>query len=505
MQMKLARAAFTMAALLTLLCGAGDGPAFAENSKMRFSTKRIAAMRARQIANETRWRLLAMRYLGRNPARREIFVGRNPLNRRRRQIELPAQEGGGAVKRLASDRTMLMNLGQTVEQSNRPRNLNKVYGDLHSRLPDTYTGELPTADVFKAMPLNLKRAAIRSLGSRVYENLPAVIRDISDIEKRPLDANFIGDCTAETGYQDSGEYGEWSDRCAVSEYDGVGILANLSFPLRNSLTCVKDQGQRASCVIHSILGAVETIVKRDRGEAVNLSEQYAYYYGLLTTNFSARYEDDGVGTGQAVTSFIDNRYRIQYESIWGFNRSRARSDSPSSATHQYTDSCVDYTGEMCTEYAFQAQETVYSAGSVSAYVYSAPSASSSGFMIKDAAVLPEDYVPVEVELGLAAVLLQTGTPLIVATSVTEAFYYPSHGYVEYDAADAKLGGHEVLLVGFIPNEDLPAGAPPAAEMGYFVVKNSWGKDEADCGFYYISYAYFRRMSNGFRYFDNDVY
>ena len=126
-------------------------------------------------------------------------------------------------------------------------------------------------------------------------------------------------------------------------------------------------------------------------------------------------------------------------------------------------------------------------------------------MVSFSGTLPADYVPVEVELSLAAVLLQAGTPLIVATSVTDAFQHPSHGYVEYDAADAKTGGHEALLIGYIPNEDLPAGAPPTAEMGYFVVKNSWGKDEADCGFYYISYTCFRHMSNGFRYFDDDVY
>jgi C1A family cysteine protease len=28
-----------------------------------------------------------------------------------------------------------------------------------------------------------------------------------------------------------------------------------------------------------------------------------------------------------------------------------------------------------------------------------------------------------------------------------------------------------------------------AEEGYFIVKNSWGTDSGDCGFYYLDYGY----------------
>ena len=53
------------------------------------------------------------------------------------------------------------------------------------------------------------------------------------------------------------------------------------------------------------------------------------------------------------------------------------------------------------------------------------------------------------------------------------------------------GSDAVLIVGFVANEDLPAGVAPDTGPigGFFVAKNSWRTTWGDCGLVYLSSAF----------------
>ena len=80
-------------------------------------------------------------------------------------------------------------------------------------------------------------------------------------------------------------------------------------------------------------------------------------------------------------------------------------------------------------------------------------------------------------------------------AVTSYLLLTPDGYVPHIPYEPTLGGHAVELVGFVPNSELPPGAPPAQEDGYFIAKNSWGIGNGDCGFYYLDFAYLRHHAN----------
>ena len=95
--------------------------------------------------------------------------------------------------------------------------------------------------------------------------------------------------------------------------------------------------------------------------------------------------------------------------------------------------------------------------------------------------------------------LATNTPVIMMFYVTQAFQGAPGGYVPPDFSDlaTSVGLHVVHVVGYVSNADLAAnagtaGAPSASGGGYFIIKNSWGCNTGDAGYYYmpVSYLFF---------------
>ncbi|RMG42858.1 MAG: hypothetical protein D6719_05295 [Candidatus Dadabacteria bacterium] len=473
-----------------------------ESSGHTLGPKKAAKLKKRQLRRDRRYLRLAIRTL-RKPRNSEVKAELLPddkINSASVPVKVKLKGGKKRAFLLDSQRLGLINLGHAVAASRNRRKLKRVYRKLKSMLPTRYRSGLPSVKKFKNLKLPKEISVIKRLAKRIHDNLSAILIEISSNSSQLPQTNFIADCSSETGFESSGPNGEVPDRCLLPEYSNIGIMKNISFPLRNKQTCVKDQGRRGTCVGHSVAAAVETRVLIDGGSPENLSEQHTYMTGKLFAHWSWRYTD-GLPIGPSLDYFTGQAYRLQFENVWNYNRSLNRGALDTSL-NTYPNSCTSYTGEMCTGYAFQCQETAVSVGSGTAYQYTYPQASTTaGHAIVSYDTIPTfSYLSPEMVLSIASVYAVSGVPLITSFSMGDTFTgVDSSGYVEWSTATNTPGTHAVLIIGFVSNSELPAGAPAALENGYFIAKNSWGTGFADCGFVYISYSYLKNRGYAWHY------
>lgn len=93
-------------------------------------------------------------------------------------------------------------------------------------------------------------------------------------------------------------------------------------------------------------------------------------------------------------------------------------------------------------------------------------------------------------------------PIIVQSQITDGFMGQARsGYVPDPRADDRVyGGHAMVMVGYVSEDQihhhfhtLPLNYVPG-NGGYFIVKNSWGSQFGDGGYYYISQAYLQKYA-----------
>ena len=404
----------------------------------------------------------------------------------------------------------VLSLGYAEIKANDQANLGRVYAQVHAMLPAKYRDGLADPAKVAGAPVGVQQRALRKLGSKLVANFDLIRLDISRTAAIPgLVVNPIGDCMLETGWEASGSEGETSARCAIGDYASLGLMRNLSWILKDDLTCVKDQGNRGTCVAHAIAANVETMIQVQGGGAENLSEQDLYFWAKIETDMSGRYVD-GLNPDEVYDALDAQNFEIQYESRWNYNRSpdRIQVQVPPLGSY-FLMSCdpVNYTGEMCTEFAFQSQETPLGGGT---YLYTYPSRASQGWEILNWSSIPDlGFMGLpDFQIDTAIVALESEYPVHVSFVVGASFKSPdANGYVQYNPADpVPPGSHSVLAVGYVANADLPVGVPADPDgRGYFVIKNSWGIGAvSDCGFYYVSTEYLRNWAYAYRYLDKTI-
>jgi len=232
--------------------------------------------------------------------------------------------------------------------------------------------------------------------------------------------------------------------------------------------------------------------------AENLSEQYIFYYGSVEGDSQINLfemQADGMSPDLALDAMISQRIGLYYESSWNYNQSdpsRFAQVNPSLAVLTYPNSCTsDYSGEECSDYTWQTVSSVLQPG-IPEPGRPPVLPSTPVHRVTSNAYLPGaggGSIVTEYSLQNAILLLASDMPLVVTMNVTEAFVNTTDGYVRQSAGDPVLGSHAMELVGFVPNNELPAGVQPATREGFFIVKNSWGALQGDCGFYYLDFAY----------------
>jgi hypothetical protein len=424
------------------------------------------------------------------------------------QVPFALRGGGKGEAVLDSLQQTILGIGYTELKGRDPENLRGLYARIHDVLPDRFRTGLPAPSDVAVLNGKKLLDQIVLIAQRLDANFTAIRIEITDTVFQPggFLANPILDCSNEIGWEAGGVDNENSNRCAsIFDYASRGLMRNSDFVLKNDLTCVKDQRRRGTCVSHAINANVETMIQVQGGVAENLSEQDVNFWGEIKTDMTNRYRD-GLSPDEVYDEMDAQNFEIQYESNWNYNQSPARG-AFNAATNQFPNSCgVNYTGEMCTDYAFQSQETPLGLG---LFLYTFPARDSVGWEVKDWYSIPDlSFIGLpDFQIETVILALEDEFPVHLSFNTANAFRTPdADGYVNYNPADpVPTGSHSILAVGYVDNSDLPAGVPADPDgYGYVIIKNSWGIGYGDCGFSYLSTEFLRQWAYAYRFLDKTL-
>lgn len=445
---------------------------------------------------------LARRWAQQNPERWQQLVGDSPrLAPGSVPTRFRGRNGEPVDTVLDSLQQVGLAVGHTELKRRDKRNLANLYTSLHGMIPEKYRDGLPDPAAVQKQSTKKLLRAVRLLAELLDRDFHLIRLDLTTATLIPvLLGNPIGVCENEIGWEGGGSDVESSERCDTGDYASLGLMDNVDWVLKDDITCVKDQKRRGTCVAHTVAANVESHVMIDGGAAENLGEQNIYFWGKVVTDWGDRYTD-GLSPDALYDGLDADNYLIQYESIWNYNQSTNRG---SLAGNTYPNSCgVAYTGELCTDFAFQGTEDL----SQIPFLYTHPAYSQTdGREVVSWTSIPDlGYLGLpDFQIDTAVVALESEVPIHLSVSVPDAFRNPdANGYVNHVAGEtAGAGSHSILAVGFVGNAEVPAGAPlDPAGVGYFVIKNSWGLTYGDCGFAYLSYDFVKRWAYAYRYIE----
>ncbi len=189
------------------------------------------------------------------------------------------------------------------------------------------------------------------------------------------------------------------------------------------VTPVKNQGGCGSCVIFSTTGALESFLLRKNKKTFDISEQYG-----LSCHMPANL----CNKGTMISSYLSP--------LKTMGTSEELSQYPYTASFGSCSSA----GKFLTAYNFAFKVNSY------------------------------EKVGIKTADDLKATLVKYG-PVVGAMNVHNSFMNYTSGIYKPNQIEQDLGGHAILIVGY------------SDTIGGFKVKNSWGTDWGDKGFFWISY------------------
>ena len=206
----------------------------------------------------------------------------------------------------------------------------------------------------------------------------------------------------------------------------------------NGVTPVKDQGSLGDCWAFGNLGAVEALYKITTvgHPDINLSEnnmascQWPWLLG----------RDDGGNTATA-GSYLVTLFK-KSPLLWGQKGALLESDDLYSASYHNSNLC--------------------------------------GVSRPDPALRVDGFRWVAQNTTAMKTAIYNNGPLVTAFYYDDYYYNPS-SYIYYLPRSSYSSNHEVLIVGWDDNKAHPGG------KGCWIVKNSWGADWGNQGYFYIPY------------------
>jgi C1A family cysteine protease len=301
-------------------------------------------------------------------------------------------------------------------------------------------------------------------------------------------------CAQEEGGADGGDRTGNSDTNPSCQPRNTGIFHNYAFPGKANLTCVKNQGNRGTCVAFGISSAIEYLFAKTNSRWVNLSEQALYERAKLAwarDDFA-----DGLVTADVFVSSQGTHWPFPLETAWDYNPSPQRNEDDKDRL--YTRSCDGYTG-TCSNSSHQA--AVYCTVK-DKYRYCGFLGREATETVPHVAGWTELWNWLDHDAGLRNIqsALSAGNPVVWSFSVTPSWDAAgSDGFVRYQgSSEGNRGGHAVHVVGYIDNATLATVAPSAPQGsggGYLIIKNSWTNCWGDGGYVYAPYDFVRSYTS----------
>lgn len=216
-----------------------------------------------------------------------------------------------------------------------------------------------------------------------------------------------------------------------SDYSPSNLNLAASADLRKYFSVIKDQGEQGACASFSLVSVFEYFLSNEISKTEDLSEAFVYY------NARERAGDTNSDSGATLQNIIKTM----------------------------TDNgvCVE---ELCPynekEYSQKPTEEAYSDGA-------------------KRKVISALNVPTDVNTIKSAI--NEGYPVVASFRVFDSLAKSTAGFVsmptEKERSSNKEDYHAMVICGY------------SDKQGYFIVRNSWGKDFGDNGYCYIPYAYIR--------------
>lgn len=223
---------------------------------------------------------------------------------------------------------------------------------------------------------------------------------------------------------------------------------------RDMQTPVKDQGTRATCVPFAALAQIEAKIKATEGRTVDLSEQYTNWL-LMKINGKNQCNDIIQTTN---TAFHLKTHGVCEEALFAYE------DREEVETHCSAEPSLQ--AKENARYGIADYDVLFRFG------HSGPSLSNPNYIETILAQGDDIVVGLEIALirpddnGVFDVFLDRFRRAISVTGTT--------------GLSGSAPGHAVLVVGYDRRPPQP----------HFIVKNSWGADKGDHGYFFLSYEYF---------------
>jgi C1A family cysteine protease len=406
--------------------------------------------------------------------------------------EFTDNRGAKQTVELMGEEFIYAELAHTLRSAADRTNQLNLYQALHKALPDDIVRGAPTLKQLSNSDLAGIRESISALSAKRKLFGPLVIRT------KPM--GYPASCSEEVGAVSS--TATTGDRTGNScAHHADGIYSNVHYPLKWYATCVRNQGNRGTCVSFGVTSTFETMRAVKDGIWYNFSEQHLYNAAKMKW-YPSTY-GDGLNTPGIMFDVVNRKYNFTFESMWDYNPSYSRLDNKTA--HTYTNSCNNYTGEHCSDTNHQGKrvcltppfELVSRGGSSKAtfcyYTELVAETLLGGTTVANLWSLFDT----DTAVSWAKALLEAKYPMVMGLSVVTSFDGASGaGYVTYNGpGETSRGGHAVAVLGYVDNADLPTNAPQGSGGGYFIIKNSWGACWKDAGYVYLpvdwvkTYAY----------------
>ena len=291
-------------------------------------------------------------------------------------------------------------------------------------------------------------------------------------------------------------------------HESRNIYATVDWPMKQFTTRVRNQGSRGTCVAHAIVAAMESRVLRQFGLQSNFSEQELYARAKGIWFPTPLFYGDGLHGDDVLDELLNQGTKIDAEARWPYNPSNSRVDFD--PLPLYTHSCDDYPG-FCSDTNHQ-MKIVCTPGPQPVCGYVLPPGVNGGGLdpvkLTGWVSLWNSFEP-ENSLASIRAHLNAGHPVVFAFAADGLFKQAADlpgsdsvsvigpGVVNSTGGTETIGGHEIVIVGYLPNGQIPDGvsAPPAHGGGYLIAKNSWGC-KGDGGYMYLAYDWVVDQARG---------